>query len=344
MASTTLKSQQPSAEPACAIRDQAPMPAAFRSTSNSTLAALLDHSLDCIKLIGVDGTVQYMNRNGQCAMEIDDFSAVWGARWSDMWPEESRRVIDRALSEAALGLPVRFEAVCPTAKGSPRWWDVSVSQVRDVSGQLLGYLSSSRDVTDSHVAREALEIAAAELRHRLKNSYAMVGGLLAAFSRGDPARELFVREMRERLSALGVAQTLFIGREHAPCDIRTLLPAVLEPFETPDCTISVADLPEFAVDQAKADAVALVLGELAVNSAKHGGLSANGTVLVSAARQGDGVTIIWEETSSRPVESHSRNGGQGLRLMQRILNARGGQLEIEWRDFGLSARISLPAG
>lgn len=317
------------------------MPLQFAVTSAETLAALLDQSLDCIKLIGRDGAIQYMNRNGQCAMEADDFSAIAGRQWTDLWPEEARELIVNALLSAAAGVPARFDAFCPTAKGSPRWWDVSVSQVRDNSGELLGYLSVSRDVSDARFAREAAEVAAAEMRHRLKNSYAMVGGLLSGLARGNPAREEFVGEMRERLSAFGIAQTLFVGDSAAPGDINELVPALVQSFSQPDCPVRVSSLPDITINQGQADAIALVLGELAVNSSKHGALSGSGEIQVGAHLEPATLTLTWDETSSRRVEAHQRSGGQGLRLMQRILVARKGNIEIDWREFGLLATIRL---
>lgn len=327
--------------PELGLGEGAAMPTEFRVTSTDTLAALLDQSLDCIKLIGSDGSVQYMNRNGKCAMEIDNFSAIAGRQWTDLWPEEARPLIKGALEDAGAGIAARFDAFCPTAKGTPRWWDVSVSQVRDNSGELLGYLSVSRDVSDARFAREAAEIAAAEMRHRLKNSYALVGGLLSAFARGDSAREEFVREMRERLSALGIAQTLFVGGDAAPGYVTELVPALVQPFSQPDCPVQVGDLPHISIEQGQADAIALVLGELAVNSSKHGALSQKGEIRISGKLEDTTLTLTWEETSTRSVEARQRTGGQGLRLMQRILAARSGDIHIQWREFGLLATIRL---
>ncbi len=312
----------------------------FGSTSAELLPALLDQSLDCVKLISREGVVQYMNRNGLCAMEIDDLASVVGQRWSDLWPEEARASIQDALKDAASGA-VRFDAFCPTAKGSPRWWDVSVSQVEDRQGRWLGYLSVSRDVTGARLAKEVAEISAAEMRHRLKNSYAMVAGLLTSLARGHPQREAFVGEIRDRLSALGVAQTMFVAQEHAPCDIRELLPALLVAFDHPECPIDVEDLPHAVIDQGQADALALVLGELAVNSSKHGALTSQGRIVVRANITPDALVIRWSERSSRQVQAHSRTDGQGLRLIKRILSARRGSLEIDWTDNGLDAVITL---
>ena len=49
-----------------------------------TLASVLEQSADCVKLIGLEGEVIWMNPNGQCAMEIDDFSKIEEQQWSDM--------------------------------------------------------------------------------------------------------------------------------------------------------------------------------------------------------------------------------------------------------------------
>lgn len=320
----------------------APLSKEFEISSqfNELLPALLDQSLDCVKLICRDGRVQYMNRNGLCAMEIDNLSDIMGQQWIDLWPGEARELIQNALANAAVG-PVRFDAHCPTAKGSPRWWDVSVSRVEDNEGRWLGYLSVSRDVTAARLAKEVADISAAEMRHRLKNSYAMVSGLLSSLARGNAEREQFVGEIRDRLAALGVAQTLFVASENAPCDIRELLPALLNPFSHAQCPIAVASLPEAVVNQGQADALALVFGEMAVNSSKHGALSSNGTIAVEADVAGDELLIRWSERSSRHVDAHSRTEGQGLRLINRILTARDGSLNVEWVDNGLDALIRL---
>ena len=57
--------------------------------------------------------------------------------------------------------------------------------------------------------------------------------------------------------------------------------------------------------------------------------------------QNELLVITWSERSDREVLAQSRSGGQGLKLMQRILAARHGNLKIEWDDFGLDATITL---
>lgn len=308
--------------------------------SAEALASVLNQSVDCVKLVGLDGSVKWMNFNGLCAMEIDDFCRVKGQQWSDLWPSEARQVILAALSSALSGETVRFDAFCPTAKGKRRWWNVTVSLGTDVDGNKAGFLAISRDITEVETNRQALEIAAIELRHRLKNTYAIIGSLMTGFARGTPDREVFAREMMGRLISLSAAQSLF-STQDAPCEIATLIPALVSPFESPACAVTIDPLPPTLVSQGRADAVALVFGELAVNSAKHGAVSAGGSLHISAADADGTLRIVWTERSARPVEARNRDGGQGLQLIERIVRAREGVLTIDWQDHGLTVTLAF---
>lgn len=325
------------------MNEQTPIvAAAVSSLSSVTLASVLDQSVDCVKLIGLGGEIQYMNGNGLCAMEMDDFCAVRGQTWADLWPDEARQAILASYDQARTGEAVRFRAYCPTAKGTPRWWDVTVSPVSDAAGAHAGFLSISRDVTENETSREALEIAAAEMKHRLKNTYTMIAGLMHGYARGDAALEGFAGEMSSRLVALSTAQSLFVSDE-APCEVARLIPALVAPFNTPACPIVIDAMPATAVAQGQADAIALVVGELSVNSAKHGAFARGGEVRIATDADGDAgakrLSIRWIERIDGPVASHGRSGGQGLRLMERIVRARRGTFAIDWQDDGLTVEL-----
>ena len=309
--------------------------------SSISLAAVLDQSVDCVKLISLSGQVEYMNGNGLCAMEIDDFCAVQGQLWAHLWPEDARPLIDAAYVRASGGEAARFHAFCPTAKGTPRWWDVTVSPVNDDAGTLAAFLSVSRDVTESRAATEALATAAAELKHRLKNTYTMIASLLTGFARGDEANTRFAREMADRLGALSRAQSLFVS-DDARGDTALLISALLAPFSTSVCPVVFEEAASHLIDQPQANAIALVIGELSVNSSKHGALAHGGDVRVCVEAADGRLAIIWSETSLCPVAAHHRDGGQGIRLMDRIVRARGGTIGMEWKPFGLDVTLTLP--
>ena len=311
------------------------------SLTAETLASVLEQSVDCVKLISLAGEVVWMNPNGLCALEIDEFSSVEGVKWSSLWPEAVRPQIAAAYAEAASGKTVRFSAPCPTVKGTPRTWEVSVSGVTGSGGALAGYMAISRDVSEAERDREALRILAEEMRHRLKNSYTIVCSLMRGIARGTPEHEAFAADMDDRITALATAQSLFDGDDR-PTSLQELAHALIDPFGTPGCafTLDVAD--DCHVGKRPGDAIALVVGELAVNSGKHGALKHGGSVTL-AGDCGDGAMWLeWSEHSAVPVIAHSRDGGQGLTLIRRIVIARRGELTVEWRESGLFVRLNLP--
>ncbi len=101
-----------------------------------------------------------MNANGMRVMEIDDFALVRGLRWSALWPEPQRPLIDEAMAAAAAGETLRVEAPCPTAKGTDKWWDVAVAPIRDESGQVVRMVAVSRDITSAkHYEQQIASLA-----------------------------------------------------------------------------------------------------------------------------------------------------------------------------------------
>jgi len=126
---------------------------------------ILESSPDCVKLLDREGALLSMNTPGLCLMEIDDFTPFAGQPWSVLWPAESRGLIQAALTEARTGRQGRFQAFCPTAKGTPKWWDVIVTAVNDDRGAPVRFVAASRDITESYQAAETLR--ASEERQRL---------------------------------------------------------------------------------------------------------------------------------------------------------------------------------
>jgi PAS domain S-box-containing protein len=313
------------------------------SLTTQTLADALEQSIDCVKLVGVNGEILWMNRNGMCAMEIDDFCQVEGQSWGSLWPDDANKDIIAAYFQGRTGKTSRFKAFCPTAKGSPRWWEVSVSPVTDDSAELVGYLATSRDVTTAEMNRRALAVMMSEMRHRLRNTYAVSCSLMIALARGDPEKEAFARDMCSRLTSLATSQTLVIDEDKG-CDLAELIGKLLEPFNRSDCPVTWPATLGITVDKELADALALVISELAVNAAKHGAFFYGGTVAVNARLDNNLLTVIWSERSEGKVVSHARTGGQGLNLIAMVLEPRGADFNVDWHESGLCATVSSRVG
>ncbi len=109
---------------------------------------VLENIPDCVTVLDAEGSLLMMNHHGQCIMEVDDFTAIRGLKWWDLWPEGARAQVRAALSRARSGEVGQFETFCPTAKGTAKWWDVRVSPLRDAEGHIRRFVSISRDITE----------------------------------------------------------------------------------------------------------------------------------------------------------------------------------------------------
>ena len=133
--------------------------------SQALATALFESSADCVKLLDTNGQLTAMNAPGMCAMEVDDFGSVEGQLWTSLWPEALRPELERALEAAKAGGIGRLYGLCPTAKGTPKWWDVQVSAVRTATGRHEKLLVVSRDMTEHAHSQNALSESEARFRN-----------------------------------------------------------------------------------------------------------------------------------------------------------------------------------
>lgn len=153
-----------------------------------------------------------------------------------------------------------------------------------------------------------------ELRHRLRNTLAVVQGLVVHTARqqGDDP-EAFQHQVLERLQALGAAHDILATGRWEACELSDLTARALAPFrreaitlEGPPCRLR----PESCVP------LVLALHELATNALKYGALSSDcGRVGVVWSPQADGVVALnWTERGGPPVAPPTRRG-LGSRLL-----------------------------
>ena len=314
----------------------------FGLHSRNMLATVLDQSEDCVKILDPQGRVDFMNRNGRCSMEIDDFCSIAGQAWETLWPDEAAKDICESVRDARAGQSSRFEAFCPTAKGTPKWWDVQVSPVRDEDGKVLAILSVSRDVTDRHLAMDSLHTMAYEMRHRLRNAYAVSGAIVLASGREDPDHGEFAEALAQRLNSLSAVQGSLIDpgeREQLPA----LIARIAEAYDSDRTLIRCDDLPAVELGEQAVRLLALVLGELATNSLKHGALRDATPVSVTAEHLDGVVKLDWREPLAAALTAAASPGeGSGFRLMERMARAHRGSFSIVPSQGELIAHLEVP--
>ncbi|WP_300973365.1 PAS domain-containing protein [Sphingomonas sp. LHG3406-1] len=312
--------------------------------SRRFLESVLSASPDCVKVVERNGSVSYMNSNGQRAMEIADFGLVAGRQWVDLWPSESRSLIEQAIDTALSGQQTRFEAECPTALGTLKWWDVSVAPIVGGNGQVERIVAISRDVSDRRCAEEQLKTLNAELHHRVKNNLATVQALARSTLRSSSDPKTFERAFSGRIEALGKTYDILRdGSEGA--SLGELVESELKPFGGASDRIGMSGS-DVNLSPTASVAVGMILHELATNASKYGAFAhADGRLDVRWDEVDGTTTLEWVEDVPSPLGRTESGGGFGSVLIDRLARQIGGTVIRRWEERGLAFELVFkPAG
>ena len=311
------------------------------SIDRDMLRYVLDQSRDCIKILGPSGEIEYINSHGRCALEIEDFDALKNKPWTDLWPEESRPVIARAVEQAQAGQGSEIEASRPDPRGEERWWRTSISPLVEGDGELVGILVISRDVSEHVRLRESEHTLALEMRHRLRNAYAVASAIVMQSARGHPEFMSFAELVSARLADVALSQTQLLDAANKSWTVADLIRTLIEAHGEGATRIRYAGDADAAVDGHAAMLVALVIGELTNNSLKYGALREGRAVSLSTTIEDSVMTVRWVEPTDTSGQTAlvPRDSGSGYSMMERMARAQRATFEHELRDGQL--RVTL---
>jgi signal transduction histidine kinase/CheY-like chemotaxis protein len=189
-------------------------------------------------------------------MEVDDVHAFSQRPWMDLWSQNGG-LAGAALADAVRLGEGRFQGFCPTARGTPKWWDVLVTPIRDEGGRVTKLLSISRDISEqkradeernqllarerearsdaeraTHMKDEFLATLSHELRTPLNSIVGWVGVLKQDQSRETLRKAIDVIDRNSRRQAQMIDDLLDVSRivsGKLPLDVRRVnLTAVVE--------------------------------------------------------------------------------------------------------------------
>lgn len=326
----------------------------YRAESADVLDAILAHSRDCIKLLTLNGDLEYVSASAKIALGLADTDEAIGQAWRTFWPESAREVLDDAVLAAAAGISARFKGVTRGADGKDRNWEVVVSPVRGTDRLITHLLAVSTDVTAlvqaTERGRQRWEIAeekvgqadviAHELRHRLKNQLAVVGAVAKLLARHTSDSREMVRKLEEKLVALARAQDLLTILRDKPIGAREAVEQILQASGAGE-RVEVAEMPDTALLDESVQQLALILGELQTNALKHGALAdEGGRVTLSGRENAEVLTLFWREQCDHPVMPVEEGGG-GFQLIRRLGSAAGEHPDIVWDDGGIAVEFHV---
>lgn len=207
---------------------------------------------------------------------------------------------------------------------------------------------------DELAARERAEARARtladEMRHRVKNAFAVAGGLASQTFRHARTMEEARTAFTGRLAAMARAQDLLGGGERGSADLAGLVERAIEPYCPADGPGPFdVEGPAMRVPAATAQALAMGLHELATNASKHGALSVpSGRVRLSWTCEEEGaegrrLILEWRERGGPRVAPPQRRGFGSLLIERALAQDLGGSAHLEFRPEGVVCTISAAA-
>ncbi|NQX94955.1 MAG: PAS domain-containing protein [Erythrobacter sp.] len=324
-----------------AHRQAGEVSAAIRSSADR-LQFMIDSVPDIAWSAGPHAQFDYVNarwreRTGLPApRHVEDWRAV-------IHPDEFERTRAKFIDAVQRAVPFEDEWQMLQADGSYRWV-LSRAVPSTDDPETARWFGTLTDIDDATRISKERELLAGELAHRIKNIFSVIIGLISLHARGNATHQAFATMLTDTIQALSRAQefALQIDRIEAK-DLKGLLEVLMAPYGAPGS--SAVTITGDAIDfgARAATPLALMLHEMATNSAKYGGLSvAEGTVSITLTRGESDAVITWQEAGGPDIEP-PKNKGFGSRLMtMAITHQLGGAMEQVWEPTGLCAVITLP--
>lgn len=211
-------------------------------------------------------------------------------------------------------------------------------------GRIIGTLI---DVSEQKHREQQQSLLVSELKHRIKNSFAVTQAIITQSLRGEELSEGALMKLLQRLQALADAHDEIAKGAWESTSLLAVVNRALVPFsESRNRSISVIGEDVGLVPRA-ALAFSLVLHELFTNAVKYGSLSSDdGRLTIEITRTGETTTssllVIWSEHDGPVVEAPVASGF-GTRLIERILAAElDAEVHREFRPEGLYCTIKAP--
>jgi PAS domain S-box-containing protein len=307
--------------------------------------AIVESSEDTIISKDLNGIIQSWNK---AAERMFGYTAgeIIGKSVLTLIPPDRRHEEDAILSRIRSGERIEhFETLRQRKDGSLVDISLTVSPVKDESGNIVGASKIARDITEQKRAEATRELLLHEIGHRVKNTLATVQAMATQTFREAPAaeRKAFV----ERLQALAEAHDLLIRKNWVPANVQETIERAIAPFRGGREERLTASGPAAELPPNKTLLLAMFLHELGTNAVKYGALSQLSGKVDLRWHEERGVerpflVMEWRESGGPPVASPTRQGF-GTRMIERVLKAEGGAARFDFLPSGLvcTMRIAL---
>ena len=289
-------------------------------------------SAGCVAIHGFpEGTAEIQREDWRAGVHPDDLARI-------------DRLLSRAFAERWPEYKVDYRII--RSSGEVRWIEARATISYDRNGRPQRFIGVNIDVTERKRAEEHQSLLIAELDHRVKNVLATVSAVTSFTQNASSSAADFVAALDGRIKSMAATHQLLSSHQWKGILLSDLVRRELAPYAANGNT-EIAG-PEIMLNAEAAQAVSMVLHELATNAAKHGALSTrDGRVCVRWHRvlNGDAdapLRMEWQESGGPPVQAPDRSG-YGMEVIRDLLPYElNGEVDLAFASEGVQCRFDIP--
>ena len=304
------------------------------------LASIVESSGDAIVSKNLDGIITSWNKAAERIFGYSASEAI-GQPITLVIPEDRQSEEIEILTRIRRGERIdHFETVRQRKDGSLIDISLTISPVKDAKGIIVGASKIARDITEQKRNQEQISVLAREAEHRTKNILSNVQAIIN-LSQSDTSESL-KEVISGRIQAMANVHSLFVETRWIGAEVSAIAKQELAPYlDEHDTRVRMEGLPT-VLEPAAAQAIAVVLHELATNASKYGALSnAKGQIRFTWSRSEDGqLALRWTELGGPSAKAPERKGF-GSRLIEGTISPLGGKVLFDWRSEGLVCEIAV---
>lgn len=224
--------------------------------------------------------------------------------------------------------------------GQVRWCLATTAGALNEEGALERLSGVLVDITARKEAESMQILLAREVDHRARNALGVVQAIVR-LARAETI-ESYVKAVDGRIQALAHTHELLSKSRWQGADIERLIAEELAPYRGGDSGKVTITGPAVMLVPERAQAIGLVLHELATNAAKYGALShQDGKLEVRWSFEGGILALSWLETGCRDVVAPTRRGFGTKIITSSIHRGIGGTADFEWLPTGLRFALTI---
>jgi PAS domain S-box-containing protein len=285
------------------------------------MAAVVDSSFDAIVSKDLNSVVTTWN---MAAEKLFGYSAeeMIGQHISVLFPDDRLDEETNIISRIQRGERVEtFETVRRRKDGTLVPVSLTVSPIKDPTGQIVGASKIARDISANKDSERRIRLLMREVNHRVKNQYAVILSMIRETNKRAVSSADFERQVRERIMALSRSHDLLVLGEWKGTTIFELLLSQVTPFGSEEA-VNMSG-PSLMLNPNAVQYLGIAFHELATNSAKYGVLAGKrGTISIAwkimTGAEGDRrLHLTWRETGGKPL-AKDKGRGFGTVVLERV--------------------------